>query len=189
MSEKWIDWHQEPEPGETWDFRRYESDPAIDALAEQMGVHPEDVTPETILGYVEEVRADGVASAAPAARSFAQDYAKDGVRPPSPAAAKIDAYQDRIRSGKDAEAALARRTGQEQHDAYADNLRRIVSRGEEAQDALADHEEGLYASLAVNLGLPPEPPAKREHAQEPTEDPTEEEKALQRYLSENLGLE
>jgi hypothetical protein len=61
---------------ETWDFRRYESDPAIDALAEQMGVHPEDVTPETILGYVEEVRAAGVAPAAPAARSFAQDYAK-----------------------------------------------------------------------------------------------------------------
>ncbi len=61
MSEKWSDWHQEPEPGETWDFRRYESDPAIDALAEQMGVHPEDVTPETILGYVEEVRAAGVA--------------------------------------------------------------------------------------------------------------------------------
>ncbi len=47
---------------ETWDFRRYESDPAIDALAEQMGVHPEDVTPETILGYVEEVRAAGVAT-------------------------------------------------------------------------------------------------------------------------------
>jgi hypothetical protein len=187
MSEKWIDWHQEPEPGETWDFRRYESDPDIDALAEQMGVLPEDVTPETILGYVEEIRAAGVAlPAAPGARSYAQDYAADGVRPPSPAAAKIDAYQDWIRSGKDAEAALARRTGQEQQDAYADNLRQIVSRGEEAQDALANHEEGLYASLALNLGLPPEPTSKREHAQDEL---TDEERAFRRYENENLGLE
>ncbi len=67
-----------------------------------------------------------------------------------------------------------------------DLLERNVRKGEEAMDELADHEEGLYASLAVNLGLDvPEP--KREHAEK--DELTDEERAFRRYENENLGLE
>jgi hypothetical protein len=154
-----------------------ESEEDVEALAEQMGVLPEDVNAETVLGYVEEL------AQSPAARPE-QPTPRYAQVPHYSAAEKLEILSDSIRKGEEANAQLARRTGAKRDDAYADNLCSIIARGEESAEMMTVLEDGLYGSLAAHVGLPAEPPPKRE----PPDTRTDEEKAMQRYEDENLGL-
>jgi hypothetical protein len=153
-----------------------ESEEDVEALAEQMGVLPEDVNAETVLGYVEELAESRAAPREQRPRSYARV-------PEYTAAEKLEILSSSIREGEVAKAHLVRRTGAKRDDAYADNLRSIIARGEEAAEMILVLEDGLYGSLAAHVGLPAEPPPKRE----PPDTRTDEEKA-QRYEDENLGL-
>jgi hypothetical protein len=132
----------------------------VEHLAARIEIAPEDVDGEMILAYLEELQEKVRATravplrgkAAPVARADARDYSAEGVRPPSPAAAKIEETQAAIRHGTWAEEELAREKGTDpellrRHPEHVELMERAIRQGEEAVDELAAHEERLYASL------------------------------------------